>query len=469
MLSLQYCVFSLLFLYILTGVSCEELTPVKNEEYSLEGSTVTLSYRYSRTITASDDFFWYLQYPGKPPEFLLYISGLNMTRPADSLKSDTKFSTKLSGENHLDLQISSAAVTDSAVYYCARATLSSRRCTTSALCSTIQSIRSAAVKRTILTLNVEHQLVSPVDLNLVVEMEHWLWIILAALFFGVSCEELTPVKNEEYSLEGSTVTLSYRYSKNADGRDQFYWYRQYPGKPPEFLISHSGTEAILNQPIPGLTIKVDQNLINMNISSAAVTDSAVYYCARATLSSRRCTTSALCSTIQSIRSAAVKRTILTLNVEHQLVSPVDLNLVVEMEHWLWIILAALFFGVSCEELTPVKNEEYSLEGSTVTLSYRYSKQATSSDYFYWYRQYPGKPPEFLISHLGSGTKISDPIPGLSFKVSEDKTQMDLQISSAAVTDSAVYYCAVRPTVTGNTKTLYKNIMSKDNTILHNIH
>lgn len=46
------------------------------------------------------------------------------------------------------------------------------------------AIISAAVKRTILTLNVEHQLVSPVDLNLVVEMEHWLWIILAALFFG---------------------------------------------------------------------------------------------------------------------------------------------------------------------------------------------------------------------------------------------------------------------------------------------
>ncbi|KAL7387546.1 hypothetical protein ABVT39_025401 [Epinephelus coioides] len=133
-----------------------------------------------------------------------------------------------------------------------------------------------------------------------------------------------------------------------------------------------------------------------------------------------------------------------------------------------LLFLYILTGVSCEELTPVKNEEYSLEGSTVTLSYRYSKQA-ASEYFFWYRQYPGKPPEFLISHLGGGTKLSNPIPGLSFKVSEDKTQMDLQISSAAVTDSAVYYCAVQPTVTGNTKTLYKNIMSKDNTILHNIH
>uniref|UniRef100_A0A3B4XYV1 Ig-like domain-containing protein n=1 Tax=Seriola lalandi dorsalis TaxID=1841481 RepID=A0A3B4XYV1_SERLL len=123
----------------------------------------------------------------------------------------------------------------------------------------------------------------------------------------------------------------------------------------------------------------------------------------------------------------------------------------------------------CEKLSPVKTEEFSSEGSSVTLSYNYSTKAASNDYFFWYRQYPGKPPEFLISHTGTGKEVSDPVSGLSFKVSEDQTRMDLNISSAAVTDSAVYYCALRPTVTGNTKTLYKNLWSKDNTILHNIH
>uniref|UniRef100_A0A671U0N0 Immunoglobulin V-set domain-containing protein n=1 Tax=Sparus aurata TaxID=8175 RepID=A0A671U0N0_SPAAU len=131
--------------------------------------------------------------------------------------------------------------------------------------------------------------------------------------------------------------------------------------------------------------------------------------------------------------------------------------------------ASLPLGVSCEELSPVKNEESSLEDSTVTLSYTYSKQATAGDQFYWYRQYPGKPPEFLISHLGTGGILKKQDSRLSVKVSDDKTRMHLQISSAAVTDSAVYYCAVRPAVTGNTKTLYKNLWSKDNTILHNIH
>uniref|UniRef100_A0A3Q0SGC9 Ig-like domain-containing protein n=1 Tax=Amphilophus citrinellus TaxID=61819 RepID=A0A3Q0SGC9_AMPCI len=126
-------------------------------------------------------------------------------------------------------------------------------------------------------------------------------------------------------------------------------------------------------------------------------------------------------------------------------------------------------GVSCEELTPNNKEVFSVEGSAVTLSYKYSKQATGSDYFFWYRQYPRKPPEFLISHTGTGAKLSDPVNRLSFHVSDDKKGMDLQISSAAVTDSAVYYCAVTPTVTGNSKTLYKNLWSKDNRILHNIH
>uniref|UniRef100_A0A8C9X8P8 Immunoglobulin V-set domain-containing protein n=1 Tax=Sander lucioperca TaxID=283035 RepID=A0A8C9X8P8_SANLU len=114
------------------------------------------------------------------------------------------------------------------------------------------------------------------------------------------------------------------------------------------------------------------------------------------------------------------------------------------------------------------SEKTSLEGSSVTLSYRYSKQVTGTDYFYWYRQYPGKPLEFLIFLLGTQNAANSGL-SASVSVSEDTTKIDLQIISAAVTDSAVYYCAVRPTVTGNTKTLYKNLWSKDNTILHNIH
>uniref|UniRef100_A0A3Q3ET56 Immunoglobulin V-set domain-containing protein n=1 Tax=Labrus bergylta TaxID=56723 RepID=A0A3Q3ET56_9LABR len=83
-----------------------------------------------------------------------------------------------------------------------------------------------------------------------------------------------------------------------------------------------------------------------------------------------------------------------------------------------------------------------LENSTVTLSYRYSQQTTAGDEFYWYQQYPGKQPQFIISHLGTGRLLSDPVSGLSVTVREDEIHLDLQISSAALTDSAVYYCAL---------------------------
>ncbi|KAM9306137.1 T cell receptor alpha chain MC.7.G5-like isoform 1-T1 [Pholidichthys leucotaenia] len=119
MLSLHYCVIFPLFLITLTGVSCQHLTPVRDEESTLEGSTVSLSYSYHTAVDPADHFFWYRQYPGNPPEFLLDISGLNRSRPADSPKSSTRFSTKLIGGKHLALQISFSAVTDSAVYYCA--------------------------------------------------------------------------------------------------------------------------------------------------------------------------------------------------------------------------------------------------------------------------------------------------------------------------------------------------------------
>uniref|UniRef100_A0A8C9ZPJ4 Immunoglobulin V-set domain-containing protein n=1 Tax=Sander lucioperca TaxID=283035 RepID=A0A8C9ZPJ4_SANLU len=113
---------------------------------------------------------------------------------------------------------------------------------------------------------------------------------------------------------------------------------------------------------------------------------------------------------------------------------------------------SLPLGISCDELTPVETEKNSLEGSSVTLSYRYLKLSTSN-YFFWYQQYPGKPPEFIIFHSGTQNEINS---GLPVSVSEDKTKMVLQISSAAVTDSALYYCAVRPTVTANPQSLYKN-------------
>ncbi|KTF75522.1 hypothetical protein cypCar_00031230 [Cyprinus carpio] len=115
-------------------------------------------------------------------------------------------------------------------------------------------------------------------------------------------------------------------------------------------------------------------------------------------------------------------------------------------------------GSFANVITPVQTEVYKKEGENVTLSCNYSSASTLQ----WYLQYPGSAPEFLLIILPSTGKVSQKSeiverdPRFSGKVNEEKTHVALEISSAKVTDSGTYYCAMVPTVTGNTRTLYKN-------------
>ncbi|KAL0152165.1 hypothetical protein M9458_052596, partial [Cirrhinus mrigala] len=98
------------------------------------------------------------------------------------------------------------------------------------------------------------------------------------------------------------------------------------------------------------------------------------------------------------------------------------------------------------------------EGSDITLSSSFSASG-GYDYLHWYRQYGRSKPEFLVltfSHEKEA-KQSDVDPRFTVNITK-KEHVDLKISSAAVSDSALYYCALAPTVTGNTSALYKNLL-----------
>ncbi|XP_067463154.1 uncharacterized protein [Thunnus thynnus] len=225
-----------------------------------------------------------------------------------------------------------------------------------------------------------------------------------------SMNSIKPENTEERVAEGGNINLTCKYEGSINN---IQWYRQYQRSRPEFLL-YITEGGLIHPTVSDFSAHINktekEKRVHLQISSAAVSDSAVYYCA-------------LQPTVTGNNKSVEEKE----NLSH---SHVPMR---------QIMMVLTFTGVSCQELTPVNNEEYSLEGSTVTLSYKYTKGA--ADYFFWYRQYPGKPPEFLISHTDTGALLSDPVSRLSVNVIKDKTQMDLQISSAAVTDSALYYCA----------------------------
>uniref|UniRef100_A0A3B4CHW8 Ig-like domain-containing protein n=1 Tax=Pygocentrus nattereri TaxID=42514 RepID=A0A3B4CHW8_PYGNA len=94
---------------------------------------------------------------------------------------------------------------------------------------------------------------------------------------------------------------------------------------------------------------------------------------------------------------------------------------------------------------------------TVTLSCEYVYIATVGS-LQWYRQYPGSRPEYLLLKYPGSTDVTRADPTfLRLDATDENTDnkkfWNLSISSAAVSDSALYYCAMTPTVRGNPATL----------------
>ncbi|KTG05001.1 hypothetical protein cypCar_00029838 [Cyprinus carpio] len=108
-----------------------------------------------------------------------------------------------------------------------------------------------------------------------------------------------------------------------------------------------------------------------------------------------------------------------------------------------------------QSITPQGNKTLAAVGQNVTLSCEYEGAITN---LHWYRQYPRSKPEFLAWIYPQGATSNPLPPRIIPKV--DKNLVSLEISDAEVTDSALYYCALTPTMTGNSTTVYKNLNNK---------
>ncbi|CAJ1073150.1 immunoglobulin lambda-1 light chain-like [Xyrichtys novacula] len=99
------------------------------------------------------------------------------------------------------------------------------------------------------------------------------------------------------------------------------------------------------------------------------------------------------------------------------------------------------------------------EGEAETLNCQYTSSSTTN-YLFWYKQDGNNRPRFILSRI-MGDEGNTPEEfkerfSSTLNSSSNSGSVPLKIQNLHLSDSAVYYCAVQPTVTGNTKTLYKN-------------
>jgi len=78
----------------------------------------------------------------------------------------------------------------------------------------------------------------------------------------------------------------------------------------------------------------------------------------------------------------------------------------------------------------------------VTLSCSYD---TSSSYviLYWFRQYPNTEPQYLLYKGARSWSREENIPDPHFQSTTSQTSTELTINSVTLSDSALYYCALR--------------------------
>ncbi|KAI4880588.1 hypothetical protein NFI96_031306, partial [Prochilodus magdalenae] len=351
----------------------QSISPLEEKVDAVEGQTVTLSCSYDGSV---DYLFWYRQYPGSRPEFLLRIDAYSNVMRADPPVPG--LDVKLDG-NKLDLKISSAEVSDSVLYYCAlKPTIN------------VGGVSTCWNSRT---------QISPHYLNTGTTM---MFLCSLSLFIIMieSCvsQSISPLEEKVDAVEGETVTLSCRCSSAY----YLYWYRQHPGSRPEFLLRiNPSTKDVFHAipPFPRLEVKLDGNKLDLKISSAEVSDSVLYYCARGPTVTRSPSTlykNSLTDKALSLHVLSPRNTLLfienlgnTILIQHEIHLKESEN-ALQYTSSRAAALTDLMKRCSAQSISPLENrtQVHTVEGQTVTLSCRYEYSGTVNS-VQWYRQYPG--------------------------------------------------------------------------------
>uniref|UniRef100_A0A8C1HPZ5 Ig-like domain-containing protein n=2 Tax=Cyprinus carpio TaxID=7962 RepID=A0A8C1HPZ5_CYPCA len=95
-----------------------------------------------------------------------------------------------------------------------------------------------------------------------------------------------------------------------------------------------------------------------------------------------------------------------------------------------------------DNIEPDKGTEKTYkERETVKLSCSYSTNSENV-YLYWYRQYPNREPKYLL-RKGARSYSNADSSDLRFQSITSRTSTELTITDVGLSDSALYYCALR--------------------------
>ncbi|KAI1882943.1 hypothetical protein AGOR_G00240090 [Albula goreensis] len=215
---------------------------------------------------------------------------------------------------------------------------------------------------------------------------HLLTFVILQSLFGNSEGDSVTQNHSIFVTEKEKALLFCQYETTSSAPGLF-WYIQQENKSPELIYNKYSQD---NKKRFNASNDESAKTFNLEIAAAGLSDSATYYCALKPT---------LCDSFQ-------------------------------------------------DAITAETNTVHAVEGNRVKMSCNYTTTANIlSTYLHWYRQYPRSKPEFII--LIHGGDDQEPSTGFTVTHEKENKSVHLEISSAEVTDSALYYCALQPTVTGN--------------------
>uniref|UniRef100_A0A8C5FZS5 Ig-like domain-containing protein n=1 Tax=Gouania willdenowi TaxID=441366 RepID=A0A8C5FZS5_GOUWI len=113
--------------------------------------------------------------------------------------------------------------------------------------------------------------------------------------------------------------------------------------------------------------------------------------------------------------------------------------------------------LSATVLTQPPGDVILTQGQTATLKCT-SSSLNEYSYVFWYKQEVNSYPKFILNYYRGEVYNSPEFVKDRFDAELKDSSVPLMIQDLHVCDSAVYYCALRPTVTGNHQRLDKKLV-----------